>query len=398
MPVVHLPLDHFKLLKRVYDAFPGRIWCISSETLGVHAWKKHERLQPSVLLHRDNKERLAEIGLPSTEAHPMPGRCLRRPFGADYGTITPHGVLESWTEQLDYFEQDARTPTFKQVCRALVVRMARQWERWQNAYNSYGPMRQKIYGSDARDRLQNYSDEIRQVAESIKAGCPLEAVVSRRDETHSLLVQVFQETVGERPKTADLTPAPKPVSILNNPIPKRASASNNLADLRNGKWVKTLSRLARNGLDREDFIGTVAHEFAKWLYWIELYRQPEDQRRAHDSSPSHGLYPQEEQRFHHPAHQRPSKPRSWPRFLVAWIPRYVFLHLTVKKALPCLPESGEKWESGRYKYPCGWSLVLNGDPDQTVLPASTLHPLLPLVYLLSCVCGWIPHCPSRRRL
>src|SRR5438309_2040941 len=43
MPVVHLPLEHFQLLKRVYDAFPDRIWCVSSETLGVHAWRLHRR-------------------------------------------------------------------------------------------------------------------------------------------------------------------------------------------------------------------------------------------------------------------------------------------------------------------------------------------------------------------
>ena len=43
LPVVHLPLGHFKLLKRVYDQFPRRIWCISSETLGIHVWKKHDR-------------------------------------------------------------------------------------------------------------------------------------------------------------------------------------------------------------------------------------------------------------------------------------------------------------------------------------------------------------------
>jgi len=40
-------LDHFKKIKLIYDAFPGRIWCISSATLGIHAWRKHDRLVPA---------------------------------------------------------------------------------------------------------------------------------------------------------------------------------------------------------------------------------------------------------------------------------------------------------------------------------------------------------------
>ena len=64
-PLVHLPLDHFKQLKRIYDAFPGRIWCISSETFGMHVWQVHDRLKPPLELHERNKRVLANIGLPS---------------------------------------------------------------------------------------------------------------------------------------------------------------------------------------------------------------------------------------------------------------------------------------------------------------------------------------------
>ena len=41
LPVVHLPLERFVELKRVYDEFSGQIWCISSETLGLHLWEKY---------------------------------------------------------------------------------------------------------------------------------------------------------------------------------------------------------------------------------------------------------------------------------------------------------------------------------------------------------------------
>ena len=41
LPVVSIPLEHFIELKRIYDEFPGHIWCISSETLGLHVWERY---------------------------------------------------------------------------------------------------------------------------------------------------------------------------------------------------------------------------------------------------------------------------------------------------------------------------------------------------------------------
>ena len=367
MPVVHLPLEHFQLLKRVYDAFPDRIWCVSSETLGVHAWRLHRRPVSSGKLHAENKERLSGIGLAEIEAHPMPGRCLRRPFGADYGTITPHGVLEHWTDQLDYFERDARTPTFVQVCRALVERMARQWERWQNAPYSYGPLRQEVKWGIVQDRLQQHADEIGQVAEWIKAGCPLDAPSGPQDSTHSLLVQVFQETVGERPRAVEPIPASQPSPRSIGSQARRSTTNDGLADLRNGQWVKTLARLAGNGLDREDFIGTAAHEFAKWLYWIELYRQPEDQR----THTIQRLLTSYILKKHNGFITRLTNGQKAE--VVAQVSRC--LDSAVRLSPPHREESlalfariREKWESGRYEYPLRLEPLLNGDPEQLALP------------------------------
>lgn len=281
MPVVHLPLDHFRLLKRVYDAFPDRIWCISSETLGVHAWKLHARPLRSLSLHAENKRKLSAIGLGDVEAHPMPGRCLRRPFGADCATITPNNVLESWTGQLDYFERDGRTPSFRRLCGALVARMRRQWERWKNAPYTFDRMRHKADRLGIEQRLTELGGEIKQVADWMRAGFPTETAANPT----SLHVRVFEEMVGERPQieepapTIDAAATSESEPTLRTPGNRQATPADSLAELRNGKWVRTLDRLARNGLDREDFIGTVAHEFAKWLYWIELFGLPEEQRR-----------------------------------------------------------------------------------------------------------------------
>lgn len=311
MPVVHLPLDHFKLLKRVYDAFPGRIWCISSETLGVHAWKKHDRIQPSVLLHRTNKRRLAEIGLPAVEAHPMPGRCLRRPFGDGYRTVTPDGVLTEWTAQVDYFESDGRTPAFGRLCGEMVTAMYRQWQCWER----WGDDNRKV---NVRSALERHWHELQEVADWLKAGCPLEpaAAVPVRETVHPSLAlgrEVLARTLADSPpkqpdpllrmcravlllsfgeKTdVEIAPVLKEAgdeiaagaevrSHRPGSPPNGGSGRVDLASMRGGNWAKELLRLARAGLEEADSVGTVAHEMAKWLWWIELYTLPEASRRA----------------------------------------------------------------------------------------------------------------------
>ncbi len=310
MPVVHLPLEHFKLLKRVYDHFPGRVWCISSETLGLHAWKKHPSPMPSLVLHRENKQRLSAIGLGHIEAHPMPGRCLRRPFGADYRTITPNGVLTCWAQQLDFFETDERTPAFRTVCTEMVRAMYEQWRSWERASEVCGPKREKI--RCRRDVLEAHWHELREVADWLKAGCAVEEPAHSEpgaevvDPTVRLCREVLTDTLGEKPADAvdpilllcrdvllvtlgekdhvsvdlDLLSdhPPRPLQpALRRPAATKPDA---LAPMRNGNWGKELLRLARVGLEREDSVGMVVHEMAKWLWWVELHSLPEGSRRA----------------------------------------------------------------------------------------------------------------------
>ena len=102
MPVVHIPLERFIELKRIYDEFPGHIWCISSETLGLHVWEKYPRPVSVPDIHRSTRPRLKKIGV-TCEIHPMFGRCFRRPFGQDYATITEGGLLTNWIDQVELF-------------------------------------------------------------------------------------------------------------------------------------------------------------------------------------------------------------------------------------------------------------------------------------------------------
>jgi hypothetical protein len=292
-PVVHLPLDHFKLLKRVYDQFPGRVWCISSETLGIHAWRKHDRPRPTDRLHQENKDLLAAIGHAEIESHPMQGRCLRRPFGADYRTITPAGIVTHWIEQLEYFEDDGRTPPFSAICQAMLDAMLYQWAEWEKSGPS-GKVHPRVV-------LGGYRDEVREVEQWLANGCPGDPVsipvvstsapdlsLEKTDDdpiqklSQAILLGTFGEISSDSLDSmlSEVTATTRTAGGSGLPRPRAQNKRDDVAALRGGKWVKELLRLARGGLEREDSVATVIHEMAKWLWWIELSSLPEESRRA----------------------------------------------------------------------------------------------------------------------
>jgi len=396
MPVIHLPLDHFKLLKRVYDAFPGRIWCISSETLGVHGWKKHDRLQPSVLLYQNNKARLAGISLPSIEAHPMPGRCLRRPFGDGYRTITSNGVIEDWIEQVEYFESDGRTPPFNRICNELVKAMYRQWQSW----DRYGDVNRKMR---VRSIIEMHRYELKDVADWLKAGCPLEPVpvVPVHEVAHQTLTVCREVLAGTLDELPDVQPDPimrmcrailsvtfgektdediAPIleeasaelagmvpssSRRNGPLPRSGSKRPDLASMRDGQWAFELLRLARGGLEQADSVGTVVHEMAKWLWWIELYSLPEAQRleevtrlltayvlKRHNGCVSRLLNGQEKD-------------------VIAQVTRCVkkAADVSMPSSLEGFAQTREKWLNGGYSHPVRIVPALTGHEDVSLSPS-----------------------------
>ncbi len=275
-PLVHLPLEHFQTLKRLYDAFPGRMWCISSETLGIHAWRVHEHPVDSLTLHHQNKRVLANIGLPTIEAHPMPGRCFRRPFGYDYRIITPGGVLDCWLDQVHYFEFDRRTPTFPQICEALIDAMLAQQENWNRADH-----RSATNGKPRE--VPKKVPHLKEIREWLAAGCPLSPVVtvsvpaaipSYQSETDRMAQEVFLIASGEKPPASSLRPAFSPDNTIINWQPTPSTLH-----YRNGQWTKALRTWAMKGIVEPDSVGTVIHEMAKWLYWVELFQKPDSERK-----------------------------------------------------------------------------------------------------------------------
>lgn len=116
--------------------------------------------------------------------------------------------------------------------------------------------------------------ELKQITEWLAAGCPiapLEPVVIPKPNIDQVMVSVFLETIGEKaPAAKSHVPWP---SINWQPVPVTVSH-------RNGNWPKALKKWATVGLTEPDSVGTVIHELAKWLYWIEMYEIPASKRKA----------------------------------------------------------------------------------------------------------------------
>jgi len=381
-PVVHLPLEHFKLLKRIYDQFPRRIWCISSETLGVHVWKKHDRLQLSEIVHQKNKAALSRIGLGSIESHPMPGRCFRRPFGADYRTITPDGILTHWIDQVNYFENDGRTPDFPTICWELLNAVSLQWKTSVRC----GPNKSPVL------KIDELEQELHEVQQWLKAGCTLEPLVpvpEKVNPTTAICRDILAATLNEQPAettppiqrmcqaillvtfgektTEDIQPILQEASAELNQqesdcrhtVRKTGTGRHDLTSMRNGNWPKELLRLARTGLEHEDSVATVVHEMAKWLWWIELFHLPESTRTAEIIS----LLTAFVLKKHNNCVTRLSNGHE--QDLIAQIVRCVELASKIAdaKSVNGFAETREKWLNGGYKYPIRIVPALTGSFD-----------------------------------
>ena len=159
-PVVSYPLSQLQDLKRLYDLFPGRTWCISSETLGFHIWSRVGPLEDLDGRRQRVLRRLALIGMERTEVHPMKGRCQRRPFGEHYRTITADGVLTDWRAQTRHFLNPGPVPSFQQVYDEVRSSLLRQWDQFDGK----------------PDLLERFVEQLDETDVWVNAGCPLEKI------------------------------------------------------------------------------------------------------------------------------------------------------------------------------------------------------------------------------
>ena len=147
-------------------AFPGRMVCISSATLGVHLWRRL-LLSTTWYMHDKVSRELAATGV-KAEVYPDPSKPFRRPFGRDYRTITPHGILTDWRDQLDYYLDDERQlPDFPTVVRAFIEVVDAEVARAREAITTFDRR-----GRRGRIDFLTIAERLTIVEGWLSAGCP----------------------------------------------------------------------------------------------------------------------------------------------------------------------------------------------------------------------------------
>lgn len=265
-PLPVLTLEHVQKLKRLYDMFPNRIWCVSSATLGLHIWEK----LPSLLNHRQVEGRyrpkLRRIGLSHVEVYPSPqlsNQVLRRPFGEDYYTITDDGLISDWMDQLEHFENPS-SPTFASIVSCLSKLVTREWRRYDRGNGLF--LTKTSVNSvklDQKPSLQKFvCDDMAVPAECLRelaliqkwvnAGCP----------------EVTQDTA----LCSGYTCINKD-SLDSIPAPQAETDG-----VRTGHWIESCVQWATDGLPGEDSLFPVINALARWFYFVEFFDVPQDHR------------------------------------------------------------------------------------------------------------------------
>lgn len=261
LPVVRIPLERFVELKRLYDEFPGHVWCISSETLGLHLWEKFPRPVTIEDIHRATRPRLKKIGI-TCEIHPMCGRCFRRPFGQDYATIieggpaiagnrSSTGLLTNWMKQLDYFEYNAATPSFATIYAALRSKLLEQWQ----TYEHWGrPARSRCHQTKRID-VAALRRELEKIDAWAANGFP-----------------TGEDFISIEPEKPACPSGRQAISTVSS------SCEINLSDVCSRDWLSNCGVWARNGLPCEDSLFLVVSLLARWFYFVEFFHLPEIER------------------------------------------------------------------------------------------------------------------------
>lgn len=270
-PVPLLTLEHFQMIKRIYDNFPGVVWCISSATLGLHVWHRYTRPIPLDHIHATMQSALYQIGLGGTEVHPMHGRCFRRPFGQDYYTITEEGLLGNWIKQLDHFQSATEAPSFKAIYRGLRGLMVASWKK------CIGPQPQRTFqGNRAKLIASNSSLAVYYTSDNKLDLGVLGKHLGVLDEWaeggfSTDVVSGSSTQVPEQP-----TFSSKPSQLVKEPSADLCAI--NLSEVCRQGWFKTCQSWAINGLPCHDSIFLVVSQLARWLFFIELWDLEHDRR------------------------------------------------------------------------------------------------------------------------
>ncbi|WP_166820095.1 hypothetical protein [Thalassoroseus pseudoceratinae] len=258
IPVAPVTLGQFFKIKRLYDAFPNRVWCISSLTMGLHVWEKHPRPKSITAIEKDVRPTLVKLGLPKTEIHPMKGRCLRRPFGKHYVTITPDGLLEDWMKQLEFFVSPhplSFEDVFKGIMRVQVdwLKLTTSSHRFEINHRNKDHEFLRNGRPDGDKLMANIND----LFEWADAGFKVDASIL---EGHAAAEQ-------QR-------------GLVQPTIPQKTgfSATIDLKKVCDGQWIQNCCGWAKDGLPHDDCFWLVYHNLCVWFYFVELFHLPESER------------------------------------------------------------------------------------------------------------------------
>jgi hypothetical protein len=230
----------------------------------------------------------------------MIGQCFRRPFGADYKTITPNGVFDDWLRQLEYFDgPNPQSPSFRRIVLALLESMIRQAKAWSTSNFSFNKNKARIYENEIFDIKEEIKQEINLIYSWLNTGCCL-AEPEQPDEQNDTSSIIENTSIASNSITntsvASIIIANTSVTSSNvtNTSVENTSDTNssivkgNVASVSSiitsdsvrvkNDWYHKVLRYATNGLEEHDSFFDVIHNLTKWLYWIDLFDLPEQQR------------------------------------------------------------------------------------------------------------------------
>ena len=256
-----ISLPYLLRVKQVFDEFPGRVWSISSDSLGLHALKRWPQARFLKEIEITTGGSLKRLGIPHSEFFPRQDTPFRRPFGRDYITITPTRLLRNWQAQLRCY-LNPQPISFENIVDALLEGQQQHWKNLESridgrAWYRLAPLGHKFFTG-------------RSLEKGLLDACGVEPVLTWRDSRFDL--RKGQEIV------ESLNRQESSVSVGFSSGGRHQTVLD-MKSINNGQWVQSVKEWAENGLPCDDSITEVVGALARWFYFIELFHLPEEQRR-----------------------------------------------------------------------------------------------------------------------
>jgi hypothetical protein len=284
MPLVAPPLEHYRRLKILHDKFRNQLWCLSSASLGLHIWRRHDPV-PSEPLHAKITETLERVGLRGLEIYPLGNQCQRLPCGRDYIVITATGHLARWQDQVQYYgeEWESETPEFPHIVLTMLDIAMRNYNRaidWGSGLTIKSGRELNTFLTRQREVMAWLDRGCRDLAINIPVVPEMPSNLRSADSPEGNLSDKASRWRGKR-----MPPPQKAAAsdlIWEEDIPK-SLPSGNIPDHRNTRWPFWCEYAAQHGLYEKGSLAMVCRELATWFLWIEWFDRPDKVERTAES-------------------------------------------------------------------------------------------------------------------